>query len=88
MPRASDEALFDRLVTAAFQQRRKKLANSASAGFPGVTPDVVARALGELVKPAGTRAEELSPAEFALLTNALASRAPGIAGSPGEGTQG
>ena len=86
MPRAEDEGLFDRLVTAAFQQRRKKLANAVSAGFPGLTPEVVARALGEIVKPAGARAEELSPAEFALLSNALARRAPGITGRASEGT--
>ena len=84
MPRALDEGLFDRLVTAAFQQRRKKLANAVSAGLPGLTPEVVARALGEIVKPAGARAEELSPAEFALLSNALAARVPGISEGSGE----
>ena len=72
VPRAYDEALFDRLVTAAFGQRRKKLANSVAAGLPEMSAGAVVDALGTLGKHAAVRAEELSPGDFARLANALA----------------
>lgn len=68
---ADDEAFFDRIVTAAFAQRRKKLANSVAAGIEGLTPQQVALALADLGISPSARAEELSPAEYAGLSNLL-----------------
>jgi 16S rRNA (adenine1518-N6/adenine1519-N6)-dimethyltransferase len=73
MPVARDEGLFDRVVTSAFGQRRKKLTNSVPAGVDATGEDV-STALRELGLKASARAEELSPADFVLLTNSLAAR--------------
>ncbi len=63
-PRADDEGLFERLVAAAFSQRRKTLRN-ATAGIAG--PEAFARAA---IDP-GRRGETLSVAEFIALSNAI-----------------
>jgi 16S rRNA (adenine1518-N6/adenine1519-N6)-dimethyltransferase len=63
-PRARDEALFERLVAAAFSQRRKTLRNAASA-VAGA--EAFARAG---IEP-GRRGETLSVGEFISLCNAI-----------------
>lgn len=72
---ALEEAFFDEVVTAAFRQRRKKLANSLAGTLPAVTRDVASEALEAIGRPASTRGEELSVAEFVTLAEALAQRA-------------
>jgi 16S rRNA (adenine1518-N6/adenine1519-N6)-dimethyltransferase len=62
-----DQALFDRLVTAAFSQRRKTLSN----GLKGL---MTAEQIGAAGIEPGIRAERLSAAQFAALT-AVAARA-------------
>jgi 16S rRNA (adenine1518-N6/adenine1519-N6)-dimethyltransferase len=66
-PRIADPALFARLVTAAFAQRRKTLRNALSALCP---PDVLARVD---IDP-GARGETLAIADFVRLANTLAAR--------------
>lgn len=70
--RITDEALFFRVVRAAFAQRRKTLPNALAAGFPEMTKD----ALTELIVSCGhkptVRGETLSIPEFAALANRLA----------------
>jgi 16S rRNA (adenine1518-N6/adenine1519-N6)-dimethyltransferase len=61
---ARDEGLFERLVAAAFSQRRKTLRNAAGA-IAG--PEAFARAG---IDP-GRRGETLSVAEFIALANAI-----------------
>jgi 16S rRNA (adenine1518-N6/adenine1519-N6)-dimethyltransferase len=63
--RANDEGLFERLVAAAFSQRRKTLRN-ATGSIAG--PEAFARAG---IAP-GRRGETLSVAEFIALSNAIA----------------
>lgn len=72
VPHVSDEVFFDRIVTAAFSQRRKKLVNSVSAGIDETSGRQVAMALADLGISDSARAEELSPSEFAELSNLLA----------------
>jgi 16S rRNA (adenine1518-N6/adenine1519-N6)-dimethyltransferase len=71
MTEAADEHFFDRLVTAAFHQRRKKLVNSVVSRMPSVERDRLEAALSGIGKGTGSRAEELSADEFARLSNAL-----------------
>jgi 16S rRNA (adenine1518-N6/adenine1519-N6)-dimethyltransferase len=67
--------VFDDVVTSAFAQRRKKLANSLSAGgSPLATREQVRAALETIGKAQDSRAEELSPNEFAQLVEVLAER--------------
>lgn len=61
---------FDRLVTAAFSQRRKKLANSLASGLDA-DPARIKAALSTIGREQ-SRAEQLSPEEFATLAEALA----------------
>lgn len=61
---------FDRIVTAAFSQRRKKLANSLTSGLD-TEPAKIKAALAEIER-GQSRAEELSPEEYAALARALA----------------
>lgn len=72
VPRARDERHFDLVVTAAFAQRRKKLANSL-ASHPGLDVDArsVAGALAAVGRDPGARAEELSPADYTRLAELL-----------------
>lgn len=65
---ARDEALFERVVAAAFSQRRKTLRNSLSSM---VTPTDFAA----LEIPANARAQELSVAQFVAIANRLAAPA-------------
>ena len=55
---------FDSVVSAAFAQRRKKLANSLSSSGLPVTRDAAERALAALGKGPWVRAETLTPDEF------------------------
>lgn len=72
VPLAGDEELFDRIVTAAFSQRRKKLVNSVSAGIEGFSTRAVTMALADLGISESVRAEDLSPSEYTELSNLLA----------------
>ncbi len=76
--RAQDEALFAKLVAAAFSQRRKMLRNTLKE-FGG---EALLAAQG--IAPTA-RAEELSAADYVRLANALAEgkRPPGGGDSPG-----
>jgi 16S rRNA (adenine1518-N6/adenine1519-N6)-dimethyltransferase len=67
-PAARDEALFERLVRAAFAQRRKTLRNALAAL-------VGAHELARIGIDPGRRAQELSVEEFVRLANALAAGA-------------
>jgi len=71
IPLACDEPFFDQVVTSAFSQRRKKLANSVAAGVPGVDRDSVVDALHAMGRHEAVRAEELSQVEFTELSNYL-----------------
>ena len=65
-----DEAMFFRLVHAAFQQRRKTLSNSL--GNAGYSKEQIAAALSTVGLSTTTRAEELTLEEFAALANIFA----------------
>jgi 16S rRNA (adenine1518-N6/adenine1519-N6)-dimethyltransferase len=66
----NDFALVKRTVTAAFAHRRKRLANSLE--LAGVASRASAGAALEAIgRNPGSRAEELAPAEFVALTDAL-----------------
>jgi 16S rRNA (adenine1518-N6/adenine1519-N6)-dimethyltransferase len=66
----SDEALFFRMVHAAFGQRRKTAANSISSGS-GIPKDVVIKAIEECGFPPAVRAEGLSMQELAQLSEKM-----------------
>ncbi len=72
LPGVVRSGYFDRVVTGAFGQRRKKLANSLSAAV-GLSLEAgsVRSALEDLGKDPGVRAEDLSPAEFIRLAESL-----------------
>ena len=63
-----DEARFDRLVRAAFHSRRKTLKNSLTGAWQR---DAVVNAFEQTQIDSGRRAETLTVAEFAALTEAL-----------------
>ena len=63
----SDEALFFKIVHAAFGQRRKTAANSISAGS-GIPKDIVIKAIEECGFEPAVRAEGLSMQELAKLS--------------------
>ncbi|OGL20166.1 MAG: ribosomal RNA small subunit methyltransferase A [Candidatus Rokubacteria bacterium RIFCSPLOWO2_12_FULL_71_22] len=65
-----DERHFERVVRAAFSQRRKKLANALAAGLGAPLEGVRAAAAGAGVDP-GRRAETLTILEFARLAERL-----------------
>ena len=69
---ANDEALFLRVIKAAFSQRRKTLRNSlGQLGYPGDVMNAVKDGTGIDL---GRRAETLSVSEFCRLANFLGSR--------------
>jgi 16S rRNA (adenine1518-N6/adenine1519-N6)-dimethyltransferase len=77
---ADDEALFLRVIKAAFSQRRKTLRNSlGQLGYPG---DVMSGVKDGTGIDLGRRAETLSVAEFCRLANFLGSRHSENAGKP------
>lgn len=69
----ADEALFLRLVRAAFVMRRKTLVNNLVAGF-SLSREEAAAMLEETGLRAQARAEELSIGDFCALSDRLASR--------------
>jgi 16S rRNA (adenine1518-N6/adenine1519-N6)-dimethyltransferase len=66
----SDEGLFFRLLEAAFNHRRKMLANALALGL-GISAGEVFRALEELGRSPKLRPEQLSLEDFATLTDRL-----------------
>ncbi|MCJ7653480.1 MAG: 16S rRNA (adenine(1518)-N(6)/adenine(1519)-N(6))-dimethyltransferase RsmA [Actinobacteria bacterium] len=63
---------FDSIVTAAFGQRRKKLANSLSASKKiSIDRETIREALAAIGKGPDSRAEQLSPAEFVKIAGLL-----------------
>lgn len=66
----SDEALFFRMVHAAFGQRRKTAANSISSGS-GIPKDVVIKAIEECGFEPSVRAEGLTMQELAMLSEKI-----------------
>lgn len=66
----TDEALFFRMVHAAFGQRRKTAANSISAGS-GIPKDAVIRAIAECGFEPSVRAEGLTMQELAMLSEKI-----------------
>lgn len=66
----SDEALFFRMVHAAFGQRRKTASNSISAGS-GIPKDIVIKAIEECGFPPAVRAEGLTMQELAKLSEKI-----------------
>ncbi len=68
----SDEALFFRMVHAAFGQRRKTAANSISAGS-GIPKDVVIKAIEECGFEPSVRAEGLTMQELSQLSEKIGS---------------
>ncbi len=71
--RSGELAGFERVVRAAFGQRRKTLVNALRGGglSPAVEPDAVRAVLEALGHPADVRAERLSPDDFLALARAL-----------------
>lgn len=65
-----EQEVFNRVVKAAFSQRRKTLLNSVSGGL-AMPKDQVQRAVAQAGLDPGARAETLSPPEFGLLAQAL-----------------
>jgi 16S rRNA (adenine1518-N6/adenine1519-N6)-dimethyltransferase len=72
-PPARDEALFSRIVKAAFAKRRKTLQNTlvAQAAAFGLLPEDLRAALTELAIDPGRRGETLSVSQFVALSNRL-----------------
>ena len=70
--RAQDEELFDRVVRAAVEQRRKTLVNALSTGS-GVSfgKEQIKNALTQLGFSTSIRGEKLSVADFAALSDTL-----------------
>ncbi len=72
-PPAEDEALFTRVVKAAFAHRRKTLNNTLVSRAPefGITPETMRNILLSLDIDPGRRGETLSVAQFVALSNAI-----------------
>lgn len=70
---ADEEAsFFNRIVSAAFNQRRKKLVNALSSGIgTGIKTEAVRQELVRMGLPVDARAEMLSPADFVELSRRL-----------------
>lgn len=70
----ADEALFFRVVRAAFGQRRKTLSNALSAGFPALGKEGVNQVLAACGLPTTIRGEALTMEQFAAIANEMAKR--------------
>lgn len=68
-----DEALFFKVVKAAFSQRRKTLPNSLSAGLQ-ISKLTVTNALNRANVPVNYRAEQLTMEQLAKISNAIGSK--------------
>lgn len=66
-----DEALFFRVVNASFAMRRKTLLNNLLAAFPFSREEITDITNPCEIMPEKVRAEQLTPEQFALLTNAI-----------------
>jgi len=74
-PRVTDEALFTKIVRAAFAHRRKTLVNSLRD--EGLDPATISRALESAGVDPARRAETLGLEEFASLSHAIAAEGKG-----------
>ena len=70
----ADEALFFRVVRAAFGQRRKTLSNALSAGFPAMGKEGVNQVLAGCGLPTTIRGEALTMEQFSAIANEMAKR--------------
>lgn len=70
----ADEALFFRVVRAAFGQRRKTLSNALSSGFPALGKEGVNQVLAACGLPTTIRGEALTMEQFAAIANEMAKR--------------
>ena len=70
----ADEALFFRVVRAAFGQRRKTLSNALSASFPALGKEGVNQVLAACGLPTTIRGEALTMEQFAAIANEMAKR--------------
>lgn len=70
----ADEAMFFRVVRAAFAQRRKTLSNALAAGFPERTKAELTDCIVACGHAPTVRGETLSIPEFAALSRAIAER--------------
>jgi 16S rRNA (adenine1518-N6/adenine1519-N6)-dimethyltransferase len=68
----TDEALFFRVVRAAFAQRRKTLSNALTAGFPALGKEGVNRVLTACGLSPTVRGEALTVEQFAAIANEVA----------------
>lgn len=68
----NDEALFFRVIRAAFAQRRKTLGNALSAGFLELNKDQIANCIQACGLDTGIRGERLGLMEFAALADSIA----------------
>ena len=69
-----DEALFFRVVKAAFGQRRKMLSNCLRQGFPQLEKEQILDCLAAADLPEKVRGERLDLAQFACLTEEVGKR--------------
>ena len=67
----TDEALFFRVVRAAFAQRRKTLSNALAAGFPALGKERVAAILADCGLSPTVRGEALTVEQFAAVANRI-----------------
>ena len=70
----TDEALFFRVVRAAFAQRRKTLSNALASGFPAFGKAGVTALLTDCGLSPTVRGETLRLDEFAAIANAIAAQ--------------
>ena len=70
-PVAADETKLFRVIRAAFNQRRKTLANALSSGLPELEKEKIKAAIETSGLSPTARGEELSLEEFAALTESL-----------------
>ena len=68
----ADEALFFRVVRAAFAQRRKTLSNALAAGFPALGKERIIEVLSSCGLSPAVRGEALTIEQFAAIANRLA----------------
>lgn len=66
-----DEALFFRVIRAAFEQRRKTLVNALSSAFPDLNKAAIGEAITACGHRADIRGENLDVTEFAALADLL-----------------
>ena len=67
----TDEALFFRVVRAAFAQRRKTLSNALASGFPALGKERVAAILADCGLSPTVRGETLTVEQFAAIANRI-----------------